>query len=74
MENFEISQTAKHVNIVKEGNKDNKGEVESIRKFKTDNIKAIGSGKYEAKGIDDPKQGGKNRQYSPFRDGCRIYK
>ena len=59
VENPEISQTAKHVNIVKEGNKDNKGEVESIRKFKTDNIKAIGSGKYEAKGIDDPKQGGK---------------
>ena len=59
VENPEFSLTTRHKNIVKLNNKNDKSEVESIGELKTDNIKAIGSGKYEAKGIDDPKQGGK---------------
>ena len=44
VEKPEFNITARHKNIVREDNKNNKGEVESIRELKTD--KAIGSGKY----------------------------
>ena len=59
VEKPEFNITERHNNIVRGDNENNKGEEGSIRELETNNNQATGSRSYEAKIIDDPKQGGK---------------
>ena len=59
VEKPEIDITESHSDKVRTDSKSKKGEEGSLRELETDNNQVIGPESYEARIIDDPKQGGK---------------
>ena len=59
VEKPEFNITESHSDKVRTDSESKKGEEGSVRELETDNNQVIGSRSYEAKIIDDPKQGGK---------------
>ena len=59
LEKFEIDITESHSDKVRTDSKNKKDEGGSLRELEIDSNQVIGSRSYEARIIDDPKQGGK---------------